>query len=227
MADEPPLELTPSEVRVLGALIEKEITTPDYYPLTLNALTLACNQTSNRDPVMALDEQTVVRALDALRDQRLAVLFKGAESRVPKYSHQFAVHDSDLGRPEVAVMCVLMLRGPQTVGEIRGRTGRLHEFASLEEVETVLNFLAARPAGALVAKLPRQTGYKEQRYAHLLSGEPGPLPSADAEARPEPATVAVRLENDRIAKLESDSAALRAEVDELKRQLAAVRKQFE
>lgn len=108
-----PLPLNFTEVRVLGSLIEKEITTPDYYPLTLNALTLACNQTSNRDPVMSLDDQTVGRALDSLREKRLAVLFKGADSRVPKYSHQFAVNDSDLGRPEVAVMCVLMLRVPR------------------------------------------------------------------------------------------------------------------
>ena len=221
----PPLNL--SEVRVLGALIEKEITTPDYYPLTLNALTLACNQTSNRDPVMSLDEGAVVRALDSLRDRRLAILFKGADSRVPKYSHQFAVNDSDLGRPEVAVMCVLMLRGPQTVGEIRGRTGRLHEFATLDEVEAVLAFLANRPVGALVMKLPRQAGYKEQRYAHLLAGEPAPLPAAESEGRLEPATVAVRAENERVAKLELETAALRAEVEELKRQLADFRRQFE
>lgn len=222
-----PLPLNFTEVRVLGSLIEKEITTPDYYPLTLYALTLACNQTSNRDPVMSLDDQTVGRALDSLREKRLAVLFKGADSRVPKYSHQFAVNDSDLGRPEVAVMCVLMLRGPQTVGEIRGRTGRLHEFASLEEVESMLGFLATRPAGALVTKLPRQTGYKEQRYAQLLSGEPVLTPAAEPEIRPEPATVAVRAENDRLARLEAESAALRTEVDELKRQLADFRKQFE
>ena len=227
MSDDAPVQLNPPEVRVLGALIEKEITTPDYYPLTLNALTLACNQTSNRDPVMALDEQAVVRALDSLREQRLAVLFKGADSRVPKYAHQFAANDSELGRPEVAVMCVLLLRGPQTVGEIRGRTGRLHEFATLEEAEAVLNFLATRPAGPLVAKLPRQAGYKEQRFAHLLAGEPVFQSSAAAEGRPEPATVAVRLENDRMTKLESDCAALRAEVDDLKQQLAAFRKQFE
>ncbi len=227
MSDDPSIHLSPPEVRVLGSLIEKEITTPDYYPLTLNALTNACNQSSNRDPEMCLGEQEVVRALDSLREKRLAMLFKGADSRVPKYSHRFAANDSDLGRPEIAVLCVLMLRGPQTVGEIRGRTGRLHDFSTLDEVEAVLDFLAARPSGPLVAKLPRQAGYKEQRYAHLLSGEPVLPPRAEAEARPEPATVAVRLENDRIAKLESDCGALRAEVDDLKRQLADFRKQFE
>jgi hypothetical protein len=227
MSEDPTIRLNPQEVRVLGSLIEKEITTPDYYPLTLNALTNACNQSSNRDPVMSLDEQTVVRSLDSLREKHLAMLFKGAESRVPKYSHRFAANDSDLGRPEIAVMCVLMLRGPQTVGQIRGRTGRMHEFATLDQVEAVLNFLAARPSRPLISKLPRQAGCKEQRYTHTLSGEPVFRQSAEAEVRPEPATIAVRQENDRILKLESDWAALRAEVNDLKRQLAEFRKQFE
>jgi uncharacterized protein YceH (UPF0502 family) len=221
------IRLNPQEVRVLGSLIEKDITTPDYYPLTLNALTNACNQSSNRDPVMALDEQTVVRSLDSLREKRLAVLIKGADSRVPKYAHRFAANDSDLGRPEIAVMCVLMLRGPQTLGEIRGRTGRMHEFATLAEVEAVLNILATRPSRLLASKLPRQAGCKEQRYAHLLSGEPVVEKAAEPDARPEPATIAARQENDRISKLESECAALLAEVDELKRQFAEFRKQLE
>jgi hypothetical protein len=218
--------LSPAEVRVLGSLIEKQITTPDYYPLTLNALTNACNQTSNRDPVVSLDEATVVRALDSLREKKLALLFHGAESRVPKYSHRLGLEDADLGRPEIAVLCVLMLRGPQTVGEIRGRGARLHEFATLEDTEAVLDWLAARTPRPLVAKLPRQTGLKEQRYAHLLSGEAA-IPVADAGPRPEPARRAVQQENERLAKLEADAAALRAELAEFKRQFAEFRKQFE
>lgn len=210
--------LGPVEVRVLGSLIEKEITTPDAYPLTLNGLTLACNQTTSRDPVVSYDEATVVRGLDALRDQKLAYVYGGGNSRVPRYGHKLS-EDSELGRPEIAVLCVLMLRGPQTVGEIKGRTGRMHEFADLEEVQAVVDALAQRPTGALVAKLPRQSGMKEQRYAQLLGGMPAEAPAAPGPP-PEPATVAVRAENDRIAKLE-------AEVGELKRQFAEFKKQFE
>jgi uncharacterized protein YceH (UPF0502 family) len=161
--DTPPL--SPSEIRVLGALIEKQITTPDYYPLTLNSLTNACNQLTNRDPVVSYDEQTVVRALDALREKRLATLFSGAESRVAKYKHTLT--DAILLTPaEVALLCVLMLRGPQTVGELRTRAERLFPFDNLPEVEEALNALAARPERPLVAKLPRQPGTKESRYAH-------------------------------------------------------------
>lgn len=219
--------LTAEEVRVLGCLIEKQIATPAVYPLTLNALVNACNQSSNRDPVMALDEGAVNRALDSLRDQGLAVLFKGADSRVPKYAHTFAAHDSDLGPPEIAVMCELLLRGPQTAGELRGRAGRLHPFAGLDEVQSVLDALSARPAGPLVVKLPRQTGQKEQRYAHLLAGElpapasPPPIP------RPEPAARPLGPADDRIAKLEAECAALRSELESIKGELAAFRKQFE
>lgn len=211
--------LNPVEVRILGSLVEKEITTPDAYPLTLNGLALACNQSSSRDPVVSYDEATVVRGLDGLRDKKLAFLFGGANSRVPRYGHKLS-EDSELGRAEIAVLCVLMLRGPQTVGEIKGRTGRMHEFASLEEVESVLEALAQRPMGALVTKLARQSGMKEQRYAQLLGGVPTEPAGPAAGPAPEPATVAVRAENDRIAKLE-------AEVEELKRQFAEFKKQFE
>ena len=145
MPEEPTGPLNPAEVRVLGSLIEKDITTPDYYPLTLNSLTNACNQSSNRDPVVSFSEQDVVRALDSLRVKKLAFMFQGADSRVSKYGHRI-VESLELGRPEVAVMCVLMLRGPQTVGEIRGRTGRMHEFASLDEAEAILGSLAERSA---------------------------------------------------------------------------------
>jgi uncharacterized protein YceH (UPF0502 family) len=224
MAEEPTGPLNLVEVRVLGSLIEKDITTPDYYPLTLNSLTNACNQSSNRDPVVSFSEQDVVRGLDSLRVKKLAFMFQGADSRVSKYGHRF-VESLDLRRPEVAVMCVLMLRGPQTIGEIRGRTGRMHEFASLEETEAILNALADRAPVPLTAKLPRQSGLKEQRYAHLLAG-PVSLPTVEAEPRTEPAVMAVRLENERISKLEADAGALRQEVADLKRQLEEFRKQF-
>ena len=219
------LTLNAVEVRVLGALVEKEITTPDYYPLTLNALVNACNQSSNRDPVVSFDETTVVRALDGLREKKLALVFYGADSRVPKYVHKLTEAFA-LSRPEIAVLCVLLLRGPQTVGELRGRTGRMHEFGALEEVEAVLQALATKEPQSLVTKLPRQTGFKESRFAHRLAGEVT-LEPTEAAPRLEPATVAVRLENERLAKLEAETEALRREFAELKRQFADFRKQFE
>jgi hypothetical protein len=223
--DDPLPPLNPAEIRVLGSLIEKQISTPDYYPLTLNALTNACNQLTNRDPVVSFDDQTVVRALDGLRDKKLATMFSGAESRVAKYKHSLA--DRLLLTPgEVALLCVLMLRGPQTIGELRTRSERLFNFDSLPEVEEALNALAARQPQPLVAKLPRQPGTKESRYAQLLSG-PVDLPAPEQSVRPEPATIAVRAENERIAKLEQETAELRRELAELKEQFAQFRKQFE
>ena len=218
--------LNPVEARVLGSLVEKDLTTPDYYPLSLNSLTNACNQSSNRDPVVSLSEETVVRGLDLLREKRLAFMFQGADSRVSKYGHRL-VETLELGRPETSVLCVLLLRGPQTVGEVRGRTGRMHEFASLEETEACLDGLASRPAGALVVKLSRQSGMKEQRYAHLLSGEVTPAPGAAPVPAVEPAVLAVRLENERVAKLEQETASLRAEVADLRGQLAELKKLLE
>ena len=221
--DTPPL--SPSEVRVLGALIEKQITTPDYYPLTLNSLTNACNQLTNREPVVSYDEQTIVRALDALREKRLATLFSGAESRVAKYKHTLT--DAILLTPaEVALLCVLMLRGPQTVGELRTRAERLFTFDSLPEVEETLHALASRPEQPLVAKLPRAPGTKESRYAHLLGG-PVEVAASEKLPPPEPATLAVRAENERVAKLEAETADLRRELAELKQQFADFRRQFE
>lgn len=223
MADPLP-NLDAAEVRVLGALIEKQITTPEYYPLSLNALVNACNQLTNREPVVAYDDQTVVRALDRLRDKRLATLFHGAESRVAKYRH--ALGDVlPLTPAEVALVCVLMLRGPQTVGELRTRTERLFRFDSLPEVEAALNELSTREP-PLVTKLARQPGTKESRYAHLLSG-PVELTAADKPVPLEPATVAVRAENDRLARLEAEVAELRKELADLKQQFAEFRKQFE
>src|SRR5215471_4952271 len=164
------LTLTPVEARVLGSLIEKQITTPEYYPLSLNALTNACNQKSNRDPVVSFDEHTVLQATDGLREKKLGWVIKKADSRVLKYGHIFpeAFH---LSPPEVAVLCVLMLRGPCTPGEIRAASGRLFNFEGLPEVEAALQALMENEQGALAAKLPRQPGRKESRYAHLLAGE--------------------------------------------------------
>ena len=198
--------LTDAEVRVLGSLIEKEITTPDYYPLSLNALMAACNQSSNRNPVLHFDEDTVARAADGLREKRLVHLVDRGESRVTKYRHVL-YEAMSMSRPAIAVMCVLMLRGPQTVGEIRTRSNRLYDFTSLQEVEITLNSLMSG-ATPLVVRLPRQTGQKEVRYAHLLSGE---VRLTEPEPEPEP---------DRIGKLEK-------EVEDLKKQFEQFRKQFE
>lgn len=225
--DDPLPLLSAAEVRVLGALIEKQITTPDYYPLTLNALTNACNQLTNRDPVVQFDDQTVVRAIDGLRDKRLATLFSGAESRVAKYKHTLT--DALLLTPgEVAVLCVLMLRGPQTLGELRTRSERLFTFDTLPEIDATLQALAARQPQALIAKLPRAPGTKESRYAQLLAG----LVEV-ASALPETATVATAPApagpppHVRIEQLEQDVAELRREVAELRQTLTDFRRQFE
>jgi uncharacterized protein YceH (UPF0502 family) len=220
--------LNEREVRVVGSLVEKQVTTPDYYPLTLNALVNACNQISNRDPVVRYDEREVADAIDTLRSRNLVYIFYGAESRVPKYKHMMR-EVLGLSPQELAVVCVLMLRGPQTVGEIRGRTGRLHEFAELREVEETLEGLASRDE-PLVVKLPRQAGRKEARYAHLLSGppafeEPGEEQTPHAHARPSSSTRAA--EGERVARLEAEVEALRGEVAELRRQLEEFRRQFE
>ena len=225
---EPLPPLTPHEIRVLGCLVEKAVTTPDYYPLTLNALTLACNQQSNRDPVVAFDETTVVRALDGLREKRLASVFTGAESRVAKYKH--ALTDALLLTPaEVGLLCMLMLRGPQTLAELRTRTERFQPFESLAEVEEALQVLAARQPQPLVVKLPRLPGTKEPRYAHLLCGpiDVAALAAGAATPAPEPATLLVRAENDRLAQLTTEVAALRTELAELRQHFAAFRQQFE
>jgi uncharacterized protein len=209
--------LNPAEARVLGALIEKEVTTPEYYPLTLNALVNACNQKSNRDPVVAYDEETVEGAIDSLREKGLAAVISGAGMRVVKYRERFA-EKLNLGRREMALLCVLMLRGPQTVGELHGRTERLHGFADLAEVESVLEQLMGREPDPLTARLPRLPGTKEPRYAHLLSG----APEIAAEMPPPPAP-----REDRLAALETEVRALRDEIRNLKDQFAGFRSQFE
>ncbi|MBI2502644.1 MAG: YceH family protein [Candidatus Latescibacteria bacterium] len=219
------LQLDSVEARVLGALIEKEISTPDYYPLTLNSLTTACNQKNNRDPVADFDEKAVVRALDNLRLKQLARMVSGADQRVPKYYHR-AGETLGLERPALALVCELLLRGPQTVGELRGRCSRLWEFPSLEEVEAGLQTLMDRQAGALVTRLPRQPGRKESRYAHLLCGEPQ-LPAEEHPPRLESATLEVRAENERLAALEAEVQRLSRELEALRGEFAQFRKQFE
>jgi uncharacterized protein YceH (UPF0502 family) len=216
------LVLSAEEVRIIGALIEKQVTTPEYYPLTLNALRAACNQLSNRDPVVSFDERTVAWALDSLRDRKLIRVVSTADGRVPKYRH---VLDEALGlkAPEMAVMCVLMLRGAQTVGEIRTRTERLYPFSALSFVETTLEDLMTRDV-PLVVKLQRQAGQKESRYAHLLGGEVE-VPAADSEDAT--ATVEGRGERGRVARLEEELKAVRAELAELREQFGEFKKQFE
>jgi uncharacterized protein len=206
------------ELRVLGSLVEKEITTPEYYPLTLNALVNACNQKSNRDPVVTYDEDTVESAIEMLRERRLAAVITGAGMRVAKYREVFS-EALNLGRREVALLCVLMLRGPQTIGELHGRTERLHPFADLDEVASVLDQLGSREPDPLVVRLTRQPGTKEPRYAHLLAGAPAIAASA------EPAVVTPR--EDRLSRLEIDVRDLREEVRSLKDALATFRSQFE
>ena len=211
------------EVRVLGSLIEKELTTPEYYPLSLNSLTNACNQKSNRDPVMALAEEDVVRALDSLRLKQLVVLSADG-GRVPKYRHLLA-EKMGLLPAEQAIICELLVRGPQTVGELRTRGERMHPFGDLAAVEEVLQELMQREK-PLIALLPRQPGRKEGRYAQLFSGMPD-VTVEEHGAAPEAARVRVTAENNRIAKLETEVTALRDEVADLRRMMDEFKRQFE
>lgn len=199
--------LHPAEIRVLGALLEKEITTPEYYPLTLNALVNACNQKSNREPVVNYEEEVVQQALALLRHKGLALRISGAGHRVEKYAHSLGER-LNLGRRESAVLCVLMLRGPQTVGELRGRTERMYEFTELADVEHCLETLASREPDPLAVSLPRG------RWCHLLGGAPDP--AQEAPDSPPPAS-----------DHENRIAALEREVAELKQTLESFRRQFE
>ena len=208
------------EVRVLGALVEKASTTPDYYPLSLNALVNACNQKSNRHPVMNLDEGAVRDALESLNRKGLAGAASGADSRVTKFEHRLQ-EAFNFSRPEIAVLCVLLLRGPQTPGELRGRTERLHRFNELEEVHSALQHLMKREP-PLVKVLPRQPGTKEARYAHLLSGD---IETWEPETSSKAATSSG--DSERIARLENEIASLQKEIADLKQQLAEFRRQFE
>ena len=210
------LVLHPVEIRVLGSLLEKEVTTPEYYPLSLNALVNACNQKSNRDPVVDFNQATVEQALDSLREKGLLLTVTGAGSRVPKYGHRIS-EKLNLGRRELAILCELMLRGPQTLGEIRTHCERMHPFDDLSEVETVIERLPE-----LITRLARRPGEKEVRYAHLLAGTPS-MPETVREA-PEPARTD---RTDRITALEQELVQLRSEVEELKQQFAGFKRQFE
>ena len=214
--------LSDVEARVLGALVEKEITTPEYYPLSLNALINACNQKSNREPVMNLDEDAVRSAIRSLNDQGLTRFASTADSRVGKYEHRLN-ETFNFHRHEIAILCVLLLRGPQTPGELRTRTERMYAFEDLESVHNALNMLAKREP-PLVKVLPRQPGPKESRYAHLLS----PIEEAPSQA-PENGEhfVPAAVKTDRIAILEAELGQLRTDVAELKEQFAKFRKQFE
>jgi uncharacterized protein YceH (UPF0502 family) len=214
--------LNEMEARVLGALLEKEITTPDYYPLSLNSLVNACNQKSNRDPVMDLDEDSVRHALRTLQDNSLARSVSAADSRVTKYEHRLQ-EAFNFDRREAAVFCELLLRGPQTPGELRTRAERMHGFDDLNEAQSALQRLMNREP-PMVKVLARQPGMKESRYMHLLSGDANPVISTagrEVPAAPE------REKMDGVSRLSSEVAELRRDVADLKQQFAAFRKQFE
>ena len=221
--------LSEIETRVLGSLIEKDITTPDYYPLSLNALVNACNQKNNRDPVMTLEEETVRHALNTLQEKRLAGPASGADSRVTKFEHRLQeVFNFD--RREIAVICVLLLRGPQTPGELRSRTERMYHFEALDDIISTLDRLAQREP-SLARVLPRQPGMKESRYTHLFSGEPTVSDVTGTESvasrASSPANAGTTSVIDRLASLEEEVAHLRQELAEVQQQLAAFRRQFE
>ncbi len=217
------IQLDEREVRVLGSLVEKELTTPEYYPLSLNSLTAACNQKSNREPVMSLDESEVVRALDSLKSKHLVWKLDTAGGRVPKYEHNLRPH-WELSDAEVSVLCVLLLRGPQTVGEIKNRTNRMYNFSGLEEVERVISQLSEREDGPFVVRLPLQPGRKEHRFMHLFSGEP----QIDMSIEPcaEPARVRVEQEQKRIADLEERVEQLEQQIGSLKQAFDSFREEF-
>ena len=214
--------LTSVEARVLGSLIEKEITTPDYYPLSLNALINACNQKNNRDPVMNLDEAAARSALTALQAKRLASPVNSADSRVTKYEHRFQ-EVFNFNRREIAALCVLLLRGPQTPGELRGRSERMFHFEELSDVQSTLQHLIERDP-PLVMVMARQPGTKEPRYMHLLSGDTEPVVAV--EERFEKGIIEA-VGSERIAGLETDIAELRRELSDLRQQFTALKAQLE
>ena len=214
-------DLTAEQARVLGALLEKEHTTPDYYPLTLNGLVTACNQKSNREPVMQLSDREVIEAIDGLRDLGLAWQVEG-DGRVPKYEENLEGKLS-LTLQEVAALCVLLLRGPQTIGEIRGRTGRIYPFESTDEVAVTIQTLLDRENGPLVVRLPLQPGRKEARYMHLLSGEIDVAAFVEAPAAAVPAPTGPS----RIDQLEERVTELESQLTALRRAFETFRAQFE
>ena len=217
--------LSPVEVRILGALIEKELATPQYYPLSQNSLTNACNQKSNRDPVMALDEESVLNAIKILRKSKLVWRVETMGSRVEKYEHNISeIHE--FTQQEIGILCELFLRGPQTVGEIRTRTARFCKFESLDEVEAVLqNLIDDTNIGPFVQKLPREMGRRENRYAHLFSGEV--VIDTETNEKVDEYTVTAQDELKRIEALELQVPELRAELAALREQFEEFKKQFE
>ena len=213
--------LSETEARIVGALVEKQLTTPEYYPLTLNALVNACNQKNNREPVVSYDEKIVTESLERLRDRNIVYVFYGSTSRVPKYKHMLpSIYE--LEPAEVAVICVMLLRGPQTLGELRTRTERLYEFGGLGEVQETLDGLARRD-DPLVIRLPVLPGQKEARFGHLLSGPIDLEAFAAAQATPHARTGG----SERIEKLEETLGELQRELAEMRETFAEFRKQFE
>ena len=222
--NERPIHLSAAQARVLGALVEKEVTTPDYYPQSLNALINACNQLTNREPVMHLDDEEVRLALHRLEDLGLAGRARGADGRVAKYEHWLG-EAFNFTRAETALICVLLLRGHQTPGELRGRTERMYHFEELDDVVSTLDRLAQREP-PLARVLPRQPGTKESRYTHLFAGEPQ-IPELPISTASDFSTQSASSAADRLAQLEEEVAALRRELSDVQQQLAAFRKQFE
>jgi len=217
-----PEPLTAIEIRILGSLVEKQLTTPEYYPLTLNALVAACNQKTNRDPVVSYDETIVTAALEGLRERNLVYVFYGAGSRVVKYKHMLpSVYELDPA--ETAVVAVLMLRGPQTLGEIKDRSGRMYEFTSLAEAQETLDKLTTRDE-PLVVRLERQPGQKDARYAHLLAG---PVDTSVLAAVSTRHVANAGAANEKIVQLETEIAELRAELAAFRLTFDEFRKQFE
>ncbi|MEP6901074.1 MAG: YceH family protein [Actinomycetota bacterium] len=210
--------LTETEARIVGALVEKQLTTPEYYPLTLNALIAACNQKTNREPVVSYDERTVSNALEDLRDKNIVYVFYGSTSRVPKYKHMLPQF-YELEPSETAVLCVLMLRGPQTIGEIKERTGRLYDFRDLNDTNETLEALLKRDE-PLIVRLERQPGQKEARYAHLLCGE---VTSYTPPERVSRGTAS----DERFEKLEQELESLKIELSAFKQEFVEFKKQFE
>jgi uncharacterized protein len=219
------IQLTPIEARVIGSLIEKEITTPEYYPLTLNSLTLACNQKSNREPVMDLTEKEVALTIESLKEKKLIFRVSVSGARVPKYRHDMLTYFK-FSAHELGLICVLLLRGPQTPGELRSRTNRLCEFNDLDEVEQALERLINWQEGALVVRLPREAGRREQRYAHLLCGEVK-IEESTANLPLEPAAIEAQSEMKRIELLEQKVESLQDELNQLKNEFFEFRKQFD
>jgi len=212
-----PTVLTANEARVIGCLLEKAATTPDQYPLSLNALTNACNQKSNREPVLELDERIVQEIVDALMRKHLVLERSGFGSRVPKYQQRFCntgFGSLEFNPVQTAILCELMLRGPQSAGELRGRIGRMCELADGAQVESELEALAARADGSFIVKLAREPGRRDARYAHLFSGEIAEQPADDVA--PALAETRVASHAERIARLETLVAELRTEIDQFK-----------